>query len=202
MRPAYSERLDQATLLAVRSFRGLYRKGSTVPYITHLFAVTALVGEYGGDEDQLIAAMLHDYLEDIPSATYEGVRDQFGDRVARFVLALSDTTVSPKPPWRDRKTKYLAHLRAKEPALKLISAADKLHNCHATLLNVRSQGDSCYERFNDEIADVFETKAEGVLWYYRSLVEALEEGWDDPLLEALRAEVIALHEASGAPSPW
>lgn len=182
---AYSNRFDDAVALAVSSFRHIYRKGTGAPYVTHLFAVTALVGENGGDEEQLCAAMLHDYLEDVLDADEDALRVRFGDRVVDMVCALSDTKVHPKPPWRERKEAYLATLASKHPDVKLISAADKLHNCSCTVKNLRTQGLGTYERFNG--------KRDGTLWYYRQVVEKLGTGWSHPLLERLRVEVDTMH---------
>ena len=94
----YSERFDRAVAWAVRDFRSVTRKGTEVPYITHLFAVTARVGEAGGDEDQLIAAVLHDWLEDVRGASEKALEAEFGPRVAGMVVALSDTTEFPNRP--------------------------------------------------------------------------------------------------------
>ena len=185
MTRAYSERFDRAVALAVRSFRSELRKCTSVPYITHLFSVCAKVGEHGGDEDQLIAAMLHDYVEDIPGATIEEVRSQFGDRVATMVDALSDCNGSPKPPWKERKSAYIAHLPGQPTSIKLISAADKLHNCSSILLDHKTMGDQVFDRFKP-------TKVQ-TLWYYRSVVTALSTNWDHPLLDELREAVDALH---------
>lgn len=183
--PAYTSRLDEATQLALSSFRPVWRKGSRIPYITHLFGVTALVGEHGGDEDQLVAAMLHDYLEDIPGTTVEELEARFGPRVAGLVLALSDSTELPKPPWRPRKEAYLAKLRGEPGDVKLISSADKLHNVRSILID--------HDRIGDAIFDRFSGRRDGTLWYYRQVHEALAEGWHSPLLDQLKREVEALH---------
>lgn len=181
---AYSPRFDEAVAMAVASFRDVHRKGTTIPYVTHLFAVTALVGEHGGDEDQLIAAVLHDWIEDVDGATSDELDRRFGPRVARLVAALTDATERPKPPWRERKERYLAHLRHQPAEVKLISAADKLHNCTAIRLDHAAIGAELWPRFAG--------KRDGTLWYYRSVVDALGENWSHPLLDRLDAEVAAL----------
>lgn len=186
---AYSTRLDEAVALAVDSFRDVVRKGSGVPYITHLFAVMVTVGEYGGDEDQMIAAVLHDWLEDIDGSDPEYLRARFGDRVMQMVLALSDTTVRPKPPWRERKERYLAHLAMEPAEVKLISAADKLHNCRTTRRDVRRGGVSTFSRFNGG--------RDGTLWYFRQVVDRLGVGWTHPVLDELREEVEGLWRDAG-----
>src|SRR5829696_6971427 len=99
LQACYSPRLDEAIALAVDAFRHETRKGTRVPYLAHLLQVMVLVAEHGGDEDQMIAAVLHDYLEDIDGASADSLRVRFGDRVTDLVVGLSDTTVRPKPPW-------------------------------------------------------------------------------------------------------
>lgn len=181
----YSSRLDEATALALSAFRPVWRKGSRTPYITHLFSVTALVGEHGGDEDQMVAAMLHDYLEDIPGATVEDLERRFGPRVAGMVLALSDSVGQPRPPWRGRKEAYLAKLRGEPGEVKLVSAADKLHNVRTIVMDHRRVGNAIFDRFSG--------KRDGTLWYYREVGTALADGWRSPLLDALQEEVETLH---------
>lgn len=183
--PQYSTRLDDAIALATDAFRPVIRKGSGVPYLTHLLQVLVTVGEYHGDEDQMIAAVLHDYLEDIESGTGEELESKFGPRVRRLVEALSDTTVLPKPPWKARKVAYLAHLTDAPEEVKLISAADKLHNARSILRDHRVVGEEIWERFTAE--------KDETLWYYASVVESLASGWTHPLLEELRGTVDALH---------
>jgi (p)ppGpp synthase/HD superfamily hydrolase len=138
----------------------------------------------------MIAALLHDYLEDVEGSSVEELQHQFGDNVAQMVLALSDTVVRPKPPWRQRKEKYLALLRHKSPEVRLISAADKLHNCNSIIRDYQTIGEDVFNRFAG--------KKDGTLWYYRQVVVALGEGWESPLLEELRTSVHALHQVAGA----
>jgi GTP pyrophosphokinase len=128
---------------------------------------------------------LHDYLEDIAGATAEGIEAEFGGRVARLVVALSDTTVRPKPPWEERKRAYLAHLREAPAEVKLISAADKLHNSQSIHRDLQVVGDEIWDRFT--------ASREQTLWYYRELIEALSHGWSSGLLDRLRTEVDDLH---------
>jgi (p)ppGpp synthase/HD superfamily hydrolase len=186
---AYSPRFDEAVAHAVSSFRTHRRKATDIPYVTHLMHVCAYVGEHGGDEDQLIAAILHDWLEDVPHARVEELQERFGDRVARLVRDLSDSEAHPKPPWRPRKEAYLRRLREKPAELKLISAADKLHNAQCILRDHRNHGDAAFSRFTGGKV--------GTLWYYRGVVEALDHDWAHPLLEDLRATVLQLHVECG-----
>ena len=188
--PAYSPRFDRAVALAVDAFRGVRRKGSDVPYVTHLLMVCAIVGEYGGDEDQLIAAVLHDYLEDIEGASADALRAEFGERVTELVLALSDTTTHPKPPWLERKEAYVKRLRDEPDDAKLICAADKLHNCRTILADHARIGEAIFARFRP-------TKAQ-TLWYYRTCLDALGTGWNHPILTELTDAVRRLHKVAGA----
>lgn len=186
---ATTARLSDAFAFTAEAFRFKRRKGSGVPYLVHLLYVTSLVGEAGGDEEQLIAALLHDYLEDIPSGTEAELTQRFGARVSRLVVALSDTVVQPKPPWRERKVGYLQHLVTESAEVKLISAADKFHNCTSIVRDYRVMGEEIFERFSPDKA--------GTLWYYRSVVAALGNNWEHWLLEELRACVEELHRVSG-----
>jgi (p)ppGpp synthase/HD superfamily hydrolase len=183
--PLYSERLDEALRFAAEQFRFRVRKGSGVPYVTHLLQVCCTVGEYGGDEEQMIAAVLHDYLEDVHGATEAELVSNFGARVARLVSALSDSTTQPKPAWAERKQRYVAQLRVEPAELKLISAADKLHNATCIVRDQRLMGDQVFERFT---ADKDQT-----LWYYRAVVDALSDGWEHVLLRELDAQVDQMH---------
>jgi (p)ppGpp synthase/HD superfamily hydrolase len=185
-KPGYSKRFDEASALAIDAFRPILRKATGIPYITHLMQVCVTVGEYGGDEDQMIAALLHDYLEDIEGSTFEELESRFGQRVAQMVVELSDTVVRPKPPWKDRKVKYLAKLRKKSADVRLVSAADKLHNCNSILRDHQNIGDSVFDRFSAD--------KEGTKWYYREVVVALGEGWQHPLLDVLADSVARLQK--------
>ncbi len=174
----YGQRFEDALVYAARLHRNQVRKGTTIPYITHLLAVAAIVGEHGGGEEEVIAALLHDAVEDQGgAATLADIRTRFGDRVAAIVAGCSDTAAVPKPPWRERKERYIAHLARATPAVRLVSAADKLHNARAILADLRAQGDAIWARFNGGRA--------GTLWYYRVLVGALRAAGATPLVEEL-----------------
>ncbi|HTM19335.1 MAG TPA: HD domain-containing protein [Kofleriaceae bacterium] len=185
----YSERLDRALALATAAFRHERRKGTAIPYLSHLLQVMVTVAEHGGDEDQMIAAVLHDYLEDIEGSSAAEIEVGFGPRVAGLVAGLSDTVVRPKPPWRERKQTYLDHLRTAPADLKLISAADKLHNARCIRRDFHAVGDALWDRFTGG--------RDGTLWYYQALVAALAHDWTSLLLDDLRTEVIGLHAAAG-----
>src|SRR6266480_7081738 len=138
---ALTSRFEEAITFATQLHAKQLRKGTTIPYIAHLLAVTALVLENGGSEDEAIAALLHDAIEDQGgAATREEIRRRFGNMVVAIVDGCTDAEVVPKPPWRGRKEAYISHLRQASPAVRLISAADKLHNARTILADYRVLG--------------------------------------------------------------
>ncbi|NOY27271.1 MAG: HD domain-containing protein [Oligoflexia bacterium] len=191
--PCYSVRVDQALALATDSFRYTRRKSTKIPYLAHLLQVMVTVAEHGGDEEQMVAAVLHDYLEDIDGSSAEELSSRFGPRVARLVVALSDTTLRPKPAWAPRKRRYLEHLAAAPAEVKLISAADKLHNAQSILRDLKTVGPIVFDRFSVSSART--------LWYYRQVVCSLSSGWEHPLLVDLRHVVLSVHQLAEEPMP-
>jgi hypothetical protein len=163
--PLLGERFERALQHATRLHAAQTRKGTNIPYVSHLLSVAAIVLEDGGDEDEAIAALLHDAVEDQGGRpTLEEIRSLFGDRVAEIVEGCSDTDVVPKPPWRRRKEIYIEHIRTARPEVLRVSAADKLHNARAILADFRRHGDALWPRFSGA--------REGTLWYYRTLIAA------------------------------
>jgi (p)ppGpp synthase/HD superfamily hydrolase len=178
------ERFQAALVLAAELHRAQLRKQTQIPYVSHLLAVCALVIEDGGDEDEAIAALLHDAVEDQGGApTLAHIRDRFGDRVAAIVDGCSDTDQTPKPPWRLRKEAYLAHLADPSTSASVlrVSAADKLHNARSVLAERHVVGDLVWDRFN--------AGREEQLWYYRALVEVLRTRYPGRLTDEL-ADVV------------
>jgi 8-oxo-dGTP pyrophosphatase MutT (NUDIX family) len=168
------------------------RKGTTIPYVAHLASVAALVLEHGGDEEQAIAGLLHDAVENQGGReTLEEIRRRFGDRVAAIVEACTDSDTVPKPPRTERKAKYLAHLREAPADAMLVSAADKLHNARAILADYRRHGEELWSRFNAGRDDQ--------LWYYRSLVDIFRDR-GVPLAGELGRVVAELHRLVGGPN--
>jgi GTP pyrophosphokinase len=166
--PPLSERFDEALLLASSHHRLQRRKGTDVPYVSHLLAVASLILEMGGTEDEAIGALLHDMVEDGGGpAALADIRARFGQDVARIVAANSDTDVEPKPPWRARKEAYIAAIAHKRPAELRVSLADKLHNARAILLDYRVHGEALWDRFKPG-------EGEAVRWYYQALYEAFD----------------------------
>jgi (p)ppGpp synthase/HD superfamily hydrolase len=170
--PKLTARFEEALIMATRLHAGQLRKGTQTPYLSHLLAVTSLVLEDGGGEDEAIAALLHDAVEDQGGLqTLDEIRRRFGDRVAEIVDALSDAYTTPKPPWRQRKMDYLAHLPGASPEVRRVSLADKLHNARDILRTLRQNGERTWERFKGG--------KDGTLWYYRSLLEVFQETGSD-----------------------
>ena len=163
-----SARFEEGLVYATRLHARQVRKGSGVPYVSHLLGVCALVLEFGGDEDQAIAALLHDAVEDQGGdATRQEIRRRFGERVAAIVDGCSDSDTMPKPPWKPRKEAYIAGLRKANADVRLVSAADKVHNARTLTADYRQQGENLWSRFRGG--------REGTLWYYRELVRTF---WD------------------------
>ena len=161
------------------------RKGKDVPYISHLMGVAAIVLEQGGSENQAIGALLHDAVED-QDVTVEEIRERFGDEVAEIVEGCTDAEGEPKPEWRGRKEKYIAHLREAGPSVRLVAAADKLYNARNVLEDYRSVGESLWERFTGG--------KDGTLWYYRTLAKTFREIDPSPLTDELGRVVSELEK--------
>lgn len=184
--PVLTQRLAEALSLAIELHAVQRRKGGTIPYVSHLLAVAAIVLEHGGSETQAIAGLLHDAAEDgpenVPGLDGEqilaAIADRFGSEVADIVRACSDTTEHPKPPWRERKERYLEHLRTAPDEVVLVSAADKLHNLSAIGADYRALGEAMFDRFNAD--------GEGVRWYYGALVEVFETRFGDSSPQLVR----------------
>lgn len=177
-------RFDEAVVLARTLHFGHARKGTSIVYLSHLLAVAALVLEDGGDEDEAIAALLHDAVEDQGGERrLDQIRHLFGDRVAEVVEGCSDTQGEPKPPWRERKERYLEHLRsAPRTDVLRVSLADKVHNARTILQDLRDNGDELWSRFTTESAD-------DQLWYYGELARNYEHRFPGRLAEELRRTV-------------
>lgn len=170
-----TSRFDDALLFAVALHREQRRKVNNAPYIGHLLRVCGIVLEYGGTEDEAIAALLHDALEDQNRpGLAEEILQRFGPTVLSIVRACSDTEVQPKPPWRERKESFLERLRTANAAVRLIQAADKLDNVTTLLGQYRVFGSEIWEKFNGG--------RDGTLWYYRRVAEILSWASENPLI--------------------
>ena len=174
--PLLTDRFTDALAYALEHHRDDLRKGTQIPYASHLLSVASLVMDMqAGGEDEVIAALLHDVVEDGggPQASAE-IRARFGDDVARMVEENSDslTGLEEKAPWRERKESYIAAVASKSPDALRVSVADKLHNARALLTDYRTVGDDLWARFKAGESD-------SIVWYYRALVEAFERRADD-----------------------
>jgi (p)ppGpp synthase/HD superfamily hydrolase len=182
-------RFQRALTYAARLHATQFRKETTRPYIAHLLGVTSTVLTHGGDEDEAIAALLHDAVEDQGGKPrLREIRRTFGARVARIVDGCTDADTEPKPPWRERKKKYLRHLRKANSSVRLVSAADKLYNARETLADFQTHRHSLWSRFKGG--------KEETLWYYESVAKILAAKGPKDLVEELKSVVTELRRAS------
>jgi (p)ppGpp synthase/HD superfamily hydrolase len=191
--PRLSERFQEALGYAARLHNTQTRKASQVPYIGHLLSVAGLVIEADGTETEAIAALLHDAAEDQGGdATLDEIEKRFGRDVAKIVDECSDTVVTPKPPWRQRKENYIAHLHEASDSTIRVSMADKLDNARAILRDLRTHGPQVWQRFNTN-------DPQEHLWYYRSLLEVYRSRSDSWIVDELARVIGALEEEVGPP---
>jgi GTP pyrophosphokinase len=154
------------------------RKVSGVPYVAHLLRVAGIVLEYGGNEEEAIAALLHDAVEDQGGMpVLDEIRRRFGEAVAETVLGCSDAHVRPKPPWRDRKQAHVDHVAGASPSVRLVVVADKLDNARSLLREYRVRGELLWNFFHGG--------RDGTLWYYDAMLAALRNAGSTALVEEL-----------------
>lgn len=169
----YSARFEQALTFAYRLHATQVRKGSRVPYVSHLMAVAGLVLEHGGTQDEAIAGLLHDAVEDQGGdPVRHEIEKMFGASVLDIVNGCTDADVKPKPPWKARKERYVAHVREAPHSVRLVSASDKLHNARTMLADLRIDGARLWDRFS--------ASRDETLWYYHALVDAFRVECDEP----------------------
>ncbi len=160
----YSDRFVRALTTAAQMHAAQVRKTTTIPYVSHLLGTCAIALEYGANEDEAIAALLHDAIEDVePIDEARAAVASFGDRVLAIVEGCSDSDIQPKPPWRERKAAYIAHLADADASILLVSASDKLHNARTILADLHRVGDELWTRFKPS--------REESIGYYRALVD-------------------------------
>jgi GTP pyrophosphokinase len=184
--PPLSAKFHEALAYASELHAAQLRKGTRIPYISHLLAVTSIVLEAGGTEDEAIAAVLHDGPEDQGGIeTLNEIRRRFGDNVASIVEGCSDTFDTPKPPWEERKRAYREHLAAAGRSTLLVSAADKLHNSRATLRDLRNEGTTVWNKFS--------ATRDQTIGNYKRLIDVYADGASDlrrdAIVSALRVAV-------------
>lgn len=173
-----TSQLTRAFEFARKLHKNQYRKSTLIPYLAHLMSVAALVLEAGGDEDQAIAGLLHDSVEDQGGyQTLTEIREQFGERVANIVEGCSDSFTQPKPPWRKRKESYLEHLLEVSPEVRLVSLADKLHNARSILRDLQQDGEITFNKFKGGKT--------GTIWYYTQLVKIFQQTTDNIMVSEL-----------------
>ncbi len=198
--PALTERYRRALDLTFEYHGATFRKQTRVPYMAHLMSVSALAMENGADEDAAIAALLHDAVEDSKDgeATLREIRSEFGERVAHVVEACSDTKAVPgqaKPPWRERKEDYIAHLELlQDRDVLLVSLCDKVHNLRSILADHAIVGDALWDRFTTK-----DPKDQG--WYYATLAGTYTKQIPGRLAEELEAmvrELLRIVEATSS----
>ncbi len=199
--PMLSALFEEALIYASRHHARQLRKGTGVPYVVHLLSVAALALEHGADEETAIAALLHDAIEDRQSGvTADEVRRDiarmFGARVLGIVEGCTDADVEPKPPWRARKEAFLRALRDAAPEVRLVTAADKLHNARCLLRDYRTQGDALWRRFK--------AGQEETLWYLREAIQVLRDKGAGPdagvgIIDELERTVAELERVAQRP---
>ena len=186
---ALTRRFDDALLYAHAAHATQIRKGGT-PYIGHLLGVASIVIDDGGNEDEAIAALLHDAAEDAGGRErLADIRSHFGPIVAGIVEDCTDSWTTPKKPWAERKREYVQHARSLARSSLRVSSADKVHNAYAILRGLKTSGEAVWERFNASPDDV--------LAYYQSLVRAFRESGGGPLVEELDRIVRGIEREMG-----
>jgi (p)ppGpp synthase/HD superfamily hydrolase len=191
--PRLGRKFQEALGYAAELHNTQTRKASDVPYVGHLLSVAGLVIEADGDETTAISALLHDAAEDQGGEeTLAEIEERFGSAVAAIVEECSDTVVTPKPPWRQRKESYIAHLEKVSDSTILVSLADKLDNARAILRDLRRYGPKVWQRFSTD--DPHEH-----LWYYRSLLDVYRRRTDGWLVDELERVLRMLEEEIGPP---
>ena len=194
-----TDRISAAFALAALVHEKQTRKSTNIPYISHPMAVAAQVAVWGGSEDQFIAALLHDVVEDGGAQYKPVIEEHFGKHVLDLVMACSDAAPQrgqPKGAWIERKEKYIANLRSAADEVLLISAADKWHNLASILADAKQLGEMVFDRF---IRQDFERtdKKKMVLWYYKEIISVYRERKvaAAPELDSLLDEIVTVTQA-------
>ncbi len=195
--PVTSPKLKLAFDFACDCHDRQVRKSTSIPYISHLMSVSALVFEYGGDEEQAIAGLLHDAVEDADTAVeaarrMDFIQQNFGERVLRIVMGCTDGTPNDsgkKADWKERKTEYLKHLAEADADTLLVSCSDKVHNARAIVSDLRLVGGDVFSRFK--------AGKEGTLWYYKELSATFNRVFPGPIAQSLELTVSEMVKITG-----
>jgi (p)ppGpp synthase/HD superfamily hydrolase len=188
-----TDRIAQALKLAVEAHTGQKRKGTETPYVAHPMAVAAIALEHGADEEQAMAALLHDAVEDGGAEYAERIRQLFGNRVADIVEGCTDgvpDAAGHKAPWKQRKESYIAHLKDAADDVLLVSGSDKLHNARAIVEDLLQIGNAVFDRFS--------VSKEQTLWYYESLANVFTRR-GTPIAKALSDTVQRMQQLASQP---
>ena len=188
-----SSQFEQALIYAANVHATQVRKGTSTPYMAHLLGVCSIALEYGANETEAIAALLHDAVEDQGGlGRLDDIRARFGGDVAEIVMGCTDSFQTPKLPWEERKRAYLAHLPNASKPILLVSASDKLYNAQATLRDLYRVGNEIWKRFN--------VPREKTLWYYRALVNIYLQVGPARLNDELGRVVAEMERVAASPS--
>jgi GTP pyrophosphokinase len=185
-----TQRFAEALSWAATLHQSQRRKANATPYISHLLSVAALVLEHGGDEDEAIAALLHDAIEDQGGhATRQQIAERFGGRVAAIVEGATESDLQPKLPWRERKEAHLARLLQADRSVQLVVAADKLHNVDSLIADYGRLGEGLWLHFRGGKA--------GTLWYLRAAAATLRNAPTE-LIAQLNVSIAELERLAAA----
>ena len=191
---ASSPKFQEAMVYAAQAHAGQLRKGTEIPYLSHLLAVTSIALDNGATDDEAIAALLHDTVEDAGGKPrLADIKAKFGTAVADIVADCSDADTIPKPPWRERKLAAVAHVNEAPVPVKFVKAADSLHNARSVLADYRAIGDALWTRFKGG--------KEGMLWYLRAMFTAFTEPRLRSLAKDLDATVTELERLTNGGRP-
>lgn len=181
LKQRFSEALEYATTLHSKQIR----KGSDTPFITHLLSVSALILEDGGSEDEAIAGLLHDAVEDQGGLIrLEEIKVKFGDNVAGIILECSESHTHPKPPWKDRKMASIRKMNNVSDSAIRVILADKIHNARSIIHE--------YHKHGEKFWDSFKAGKEGTVWYYKEILSVLQKRTFSVLLDELSQLVLTI----------
>ena len=181
-----TEKIQKAIDFSAAKHINQRRKAGGLPYIVHPFSVAWILADYVGDEDVVVAGLLHDVLEDVKGSSFEEIEREFGSRVARIVKDVSEDKdpnfpEAEKMTWEDRKKKYLVHLHSAGVEAIYVSAADKIHN----LMSLKQR----YDAVGEEVWETFNAGREKSFWFYGEVMKVVKERMPEHPLTALYEEI-------------